>query len=67
MCSKTCGKSFRTRTRTCTNPEPKNNGRLCIGTEREEESCPEVICSEQSSRLSSWTGNNSLLRFILES
>ncbi|CAF1259554.1 unnamed protein product [Rotaria magnacalcarata] len=55
LCSKTCGKSYRSRTRTCTNPEPKNNGRLCIGAEREEELCPEIVCSEQSSRLSSWT------------
>ncbi|CAF2496701.1 unnamed protein product [Rotaria sp. Silwood2] len=55
ICPKTCGKSFRSRTRTCTNPEPKNNGRLCIGTEREEELCPEIVCSGQSLRLSSWT------------
>ncbi|CAF3351512.1 unnamed protein product [Rotaria sp. Silwood1] len=55
ICPKTCGKSFRSRIRTCTNPEPKNNGRLCIGNEREEELCPEIICSDQSLRLSSWT------------
>ena len=34
----------RTRTRTCTNPEPKFNGRLCVGLDQEEETCsPEMI------------------------
>ncbi len=61
LCPKTCGKSFRSRTRTCTNPEPKNNGRLCIGSEREEEQCPEIICSSDSIYLSSWSGKNHLL------
>ncbi|CAF3565382.1 unnamed protein product [Adineta steineri] len=55
MCPKTCGKSFRSRTRTCTNPEPKNNGRICVGSEREEESCPEIICTNESLRLSAWS------------
>ncbi len=43
-CPQICGKTFQSRTRTCTNPEPKNNGRICIGSEREEELCPEIIC-----------------------
>ncbi|CAF3442509.1 unnamed protein product [Rotaria sp. Silwood1] len=54
-CPETCGKTFRSRTRTCTNPTPKNNGRLCIGLEREEEPCPEIICSSETSRLSDWS------------
>ncbi len=56
ICPQICGKTFRSRTRTCTNPEPKNNGRLCIGSEREEEPCPEIICSNDSTHLSSWSG-----------
>ena len=32
-CSKTCGGG--TRIRTCTNPEPKNGGRGCVGTSQE--------------------------------
>ena len=56
LCPNTCGKSFRSRTRTCSNPKPKNNGRLCIGSEREEEPCPEIICSTQSKHLSAWSG-----------
>ncbi|CAF2146086.1 unnamed protein product [Rotaria magnacalcarata] len=55
ICSQKCGKRFRSRTRTCTNPKPKNNGRICIGPERDEEPCPEIICSNETSRLSSWT------------
>jgi semaphorin 5 len=36
--------AIRTRTRTCTNPEPKFNGRLCVGLDQEEEVCtPEMI------------------------
>ena len=55
-CPKTRGKAVRSRKRTCSNPEPKNNGRLCVGAEREEETCPEIICSGQTARLSAWTG-----------
>ena len=32
-CSKTCGGG--TRIRTCTNPEPKNGGRGCVGASQE--------------------------------
>jgi hypothetical protein len=56
ICPQTCDKTFRSRIRTCTNPEPKNNGRLCVGSEREEEPCPEIICSSETSRLSTWSG-----------
>ncbi|CAF0757959.1 unnamed protein product [Rotaria sordida] len=55
ICPQTCEKIFRSRTRTCTNPKPKNNGRICIGSEREEEPCPEIICSNEISRLSNWS------------
>jgi hypothetical protein len=60
LCPKSCGKSFRSRRRTCTNPEPKNNGRLCIGSEREEEPCPEIVCSNDSTYLSSWSGKTKI-------
>jgi hypothetical protein len=63
LCPKTCGKSFRSRIRTCTNPQPKNNGRLCIGSEREEESCPEIICSSDSLHISSWSGTKYIYLF----
>ena len=58
LCPQTCGKAYRARTRTCTNPEPKHNGRLCIGSEREEEPCPDIACSGESARTSSWSGEN---------
>ena len=51
MCPQICGKTFRFRTRTCTNPSPKNHGRLCIGSEREEEPCPERICSQGNNQI----------------
>ncbi|UJR23891.1 hypothetical protein I4U23_026863 [Adineta vaga] len=55
QCPQLCGKVLRSRTRTCTNPSPRNHGRICIGPEREEEFCPEIICSSDSSRLSVWS------------
>ncbi|CAF1551949.1 unnamed protein product [Adineta ricciae] len=54
-CPQVCGKFLRSRTRTCTNPSPRNHGRVCIGLEREEDWCPEIICSSDSSRLSVWS------------
>ena len=36
--------AIRTRFRTCTNPEPKFNGRVCIGLDQEEEVCtPDML------------------------
>ena len=57
-CSQTCGKALRTRKRTCTDPTPKHNGRLCIGADREEEQCPEINCAGQAT----WTGTCRSLR-----
>ena len=39
-CSKTCGGG--TRIRTCTNPEPRNGGRACVG--KSQESCNTKAC-----------------------
>ncbi|XP_066023915.1 uncharacterized protein [Pocillopora verrucosa] len=38
-CSKTCGKGTRTRSRSCTNPPPANNGRYCIGSSQQSRDC----------------------------
>jgi semaphorin 5 len=49
--------AIRSRTRTCTNPEPKFNGRICVGHDREEEVCtPEMInpCGTTNSQWLSW-------------
>lgn len=49
--------STRTRFRTCTNPEPKFNGRVCIGLDQEEESCTmEMInpCLSRSLNQNQW-------------
>ena len=40
-CSKTCGGG--TRIRTCTNPEPKNGGRDCVGVSQE--TCNTKACA----------------------
>ncbi|CAF0994441.1 unnamed protein product, partial [Didymodactylos carnosus] len=50
QCGQTCGKSYRSRFRTCTNPVPKYNGRVCVGSEREEEMCPEILCSQDGNK-----------------
>jgi Thrombospondin type 1 domain/Calcium-binding EGF domain len=45
-CSKTCGRNaHRVRTRTCTNPAPKSNGRPCEGENIEYEECKLKACS----------------------
>lgn len=39
QCSATCGIAVKTRRRTCSNPEPKYGGRVCVGQERTEIYC----------------------------
>ena len=46
-CSKTCGGG--TRIRTCTNPEPKNGGRDCVGASQE--TCNTQACSGTTFRV----------------
>ncbi|XP_038646008.1 semaphorin-5B isoform X1 [Scyliorhinus canicula] len=43
-CSRECKTGFRTRRRTCTNPEPKNGGLLCVGADVEYEDCNHLPC-----------------------
>lgn len=43
-CSKTCGGGTRTRTRTCSNPAPKNGGRACQGSNRQTTNCNRQQC-----------------------
>ena len=47
-CSKTCGGGIRTRT--CTNPEPRNGGRGCEG--KTEEACNTQACESMWEKLS---------------
>lgn len=39
QCSATCGIAVKTRRRSCTNPEPRHGGRVCVGQERTEIYC----------------------------
>ncbi|KAK3710396.1 hypothetical protein QZH41_012332, partial [Actinostola sp. cb2023] len=39
QCSKTCGKGYKYRTRTCTNPPPANGGRKCVGSGKQTSRC----------------------------
>ncbi|XP_078373834.1 coadhesin-like [Oculina patagonica] len=43
-CSKTCGGGEKTRERSCSNPEPKGNGRPCVGEPEESVRCNEQEC-----------------------
>lgn len=47
---------IRTRTRSCTNPSPRFNGRLCVGAEKEEEICTHEMINpcHANSQWSSW-------------
>ncbi|CAL4115627.1 unnamed protein product, partial [Meganyctiphanes norvegica] len=42
QCSATCGIAVKTRKRTCTNPEPKNGGRVCVGQQTTEIYCHQL-------------------------
>lgn len=50
--------AIRTRTRSCSNPEPKNGGRLCVGLDKEEEICSQEMInpciSSNSNQWSNW-------------
>ena len=43
--------AVRTRTRSCTNPEPKFNGRVCVGLDQEEEVCTAEMINPCASSL----------------
>lgn len=45
-CSAFCGGGVRTRSRTCTNPSPKDHGKNCdgLGSAEEKEACNEDKC-----------------------
>ncbi|RDD36819.1 SCO-spondin, partial [Trichoplax sp. H2] len=43
-CNATCGGGFRYRSRTCTNPSPKGDGKACEGSSREFEDCGMNAC-----------------------
>ncbi|XP_044294207.1 semaphorin-5B [Varanus komodoensis] len=53
-CSRDCELGFRTRKRTCTNPEPKNGGLPCIGSAVEYQDCNSHPCPVKGS-WSCWT------------
>lgn len=51
-CTKTCGKGFRTRKRSCNNPPPKHGGNYCDGENTEFEECKMKACSNFNLRKS---------------
>lgn len=61
-----CRSKFRFRTRTCSNPSPKNNGRICVGPDRQEELCSQPDCDKQTRENSSWTSETSICNGSLE-
>lgn len=38
-CSKSCGGGIQRRTRTCSNPTPRNTGRYCVGSSSQTQGC----------------------------
>ena len=44
FCSKNCGGGEKTKTRTCTNPEPANGGSECVGKGTKKRSCNTDVC-----------------------
>ena len=53
-CSAKCGRGIRTRTRTCNNPAPINNGPGCEGPPVEKKTCSSV-CPKVDGKWSSWS------------
>ena len=43
-CSKSCGVGFATRSRKCTSPEPKGNGKGCSGSDMQVKVCKTDTC-----------------------
>jgi len=43
-CSVECGRGFKTRTKTCTNPAPANGGAYCSGSDTETRTCDITNC-----------------------
>ena len=43
-CSLSCGGGTRSRTRTCTDPPPSNNGKTCAGEGSEQQGCNTQSC-----------------------
>ncbi|ESN93354.1 hypothetical protein HELRODRAFT_89118, partial [Helobdella robusta] len=56
-CSASCGDGLQTRSRTCTNPAPRNGGRACAGSTAEERTCMPRPCPVDGmwSDWSAWT------------
>uniref|UniRef100_A0A7M5TX24 Hemicentin-1 n=1 Tax=Clytia hemisphaerica TaxID=252671 RepID=A0A7M5TX24_9CNID len=53
-CSKTCGEGVKSRTRSCTNPEPQHGGDECNGPVLDEQKCKVIDCPVDGG-LSSWS------------
>jgi hypothetical protein len=43
-CSVSCGDGFKTRSRSCTNPEPGINGKHCVGDNMQVVTCNKEDC-----------------------
>lgn len=53
LCSSTCGRGFRSRTRTCT--PPQFGGEPCVGPEKQTKFCNIAVCPGMDNRAHSWT------------
>ena len=53
LCSKTCARGNQTRSRTCTNPAPRNGGKPCPEEDETEQviSCFKQTCPGEETRL----------------
>ena len=44
-CSVTCNKGVQVRTRICNDPAPKNGGKLCVGSNKDKQTCKKKSCT----------------------
>ena len=62
VCTVTCGGGQQRRFRYCTNPEPSNNGRACIGSGIDTQSCNDEPCNVDS-RWGPWSDWSSCSKY----
>ena len=63
-CSTSCDNGTWSRTRTCTEPAPRNGGKPCTGNQTDMGTCNLRLCPGKNINLAAHSGSNSQLTYI---